>query len=146
MVEIFDGGEKASVYEILELIAYMYIKPKCTPSPTPINAIKPLYMRHILLSYIFSEIVFAVALQVRSCLLFRAVFVLAVARTSQYQNQHVHKTNKSNAGAVYLLSTVKPVLSGHSKLDKTKIFMINGCLMKVEGIAECSPWSILQYF
>ena len=23
---------------------------------------------------------------------------------------------------------------------------INGSLMKVESIAECSPWSILQYF
>ena len=42
--------------------------------------------------------------------------------------------------------TVKPVLNGHSKIDKTKIFMTNGSLMKVENIAECSPWSILQYF
>ena len=24
--------------------------------------------------------------------------------------------------------------------------MTNGSLMKVESIAECSPWSILQYF
>ena len=42
--------------------------------------------------------------------------------------------------------TVKPVLSGHSKKDKTNILMSNGSLMKVESIAECSPWSILQYF
>ena len=42
--------------------------------------------------------------------------------------------------------TVKPVLSGHSKIDKTKILMTNGGLMKVESIAECSPWSIMQYF
>ena len=35
--------------------------------------------------------------------------------------------------------TVKPVLSSHSKIDKTKIFMTNGCLMK-------APWSILLYF
>ena len=42
--------------------------------------------------------------------------------------------------------TVKPVLSGHSNIDKTKILMTNGSLMKVESIAECSPWSILQYF
>ena len=42
--------------------------------------------------------------------------------------------------------TVKPVLSGHSKKDKTKLLMANGSLMKVESIAECSPWSILQYF
>ena len=42
--------------------------------------------------------------------------------------------------------TVKPVLSGHSKIDKTKILMTNGSLMKLKSIAECSPWSILQYF
>ena len=42
--------------------------------------------------------------------------------------------------------TVKLVLSGHSKIDKTKTLMTNGSLMKVESIAECSPWSILQYF
>ena len=44
------------------------------------------------------------------------------------------------------LNTVKPVLSGHSKIGKTRMFMTNGTLMKVESIAECSPWSILQYF
>ena len=45
-----------------------------------------------------------------------------------------------------VLRTVKPVLSRHSKIDKTKILMTNGSLMKVKSIAECSPWSILQYF
>ena len=35
--------------------------------------------------------------------------------------------------------TVKPVLRGHSKIDKTKILMTNGTLMKVESIAERSP-------
>ena len=39
--------------------------------------------------------------------------------------------------------TVKPVLTGHSKIDKTKILMTNGSLIKVESIAECSPLSIL---
>ena len=43
-------------------------------------------------------------------------------------------------------STVKPVLSGHSKIDKTQILITNGSFMKVESSAECSPWSILQYF
>ena len=42
--------------------------------------------------------------------------------------------------------TVKPVLSGHSKIDETKILMTNGSLMKVESISECSKGSILQYF
>ena len=40
--------------------------------------------------------------------------------------------------AVVIIHTVKPVLSGHSKIDKTKILMTNGSLMKVESIAECS--------
>ena len=35
--------------------------------------------------------------------------------------------------------TVKPVLRGHSKIDKIKILMTNGSLIKVESIAECSP-------
>ena len=42
--------------------------------------------------------------------------------------------------------TVKPVLSDHLKIDKTKGLMENSSLLKVESIAECSPWSILQYF
>ena len=46
----------------------------------------------------------------------------------------------------HLLYTVKPVLSGHLKIDKTKVLMEIGSLMKVESIAECSPWSILKYF
>ena len=40
---------------------------------------------------------------------------------------------------------VKPVLSGHSKITKTKVLKTNGSLMTVESIAEC-PKSILQYF
>ena len=32
------------------------------------------------------------------------------------------------------------------KIDKTKIIMTNDSLMKVKSIAECSLWSILQYF
>ena len=33
--------------------------------------------------------------------------------------------------------TVKPVLSGHLKIDKTKVLMEIGSLMEVESIAEC---------
>ena len=40
-----------------------------------------------------------------------------------------------------MASTVKPALKGHSQLDKTKILMTNGSLMKVKSIADCSPWS-----
>ena len=32
--------------------------------------------------------------------------------------------------------TVKPILSGHSKIDKTKVLMANGSLMKVKRIAD----------
>ena len=32
------------------------------------------------------------------------------------------------------------------KNRQNKILMTNGRLMKVRSIAECSPWSILQYF
>ena len=38
----------------------------------------------------------------------------------------------------FIACTVKPVLSAHSKIDKTKILMANGSLMKVKSIAECS--------
>ena len=45
-----------------------------------------------------------------------------------------------------LVPSCKTCLSGHSKIDKTKILMTNGSLVTVKSIAECSPWSILQYF
>ena len=40
----------------------------------------------------------------------------------------------------------KTCLKATEKKDKTKILITIGSLMKVERIAECSPWSILQYF
>ena len=42
--------------------------------------------------------------------------------------------------------TVNPVLSGHSKIDKTKILMRDGSLMKVESIAECSLGAFYNTF
>ena len=42
-----------------------------------------------------------------------------------------------------IYSNIKPVLSSHSKLDKTKVLMTNGSLMKVKSIPECSPSAIL---
>ena len=44
------------------------------------------------------------------------------------------------------VTTVKPVLRCHFKIDNTKVLIQNGSLMKVESIAKCSLWSILQYF
>ena len=34
----------------------------------------------------------------------------------------------------------------HWAIALPKILMVNGSLMKVESIAECSPWGILHYF
>ena len=41
---------------------------------------------------------------------------------------------------------VKPVLSDHSEIDKTKAFRTNGSLMKVESIAECSLGAFCNTF
>ena len=43
-------------------------------------------------------------------------------------------------------NTAKPAKNSHSKIDKTNILMTNVSLMKVKSIAECSTWSILQFF
>ena len=42
--------------------------------------------------------------------------------------------------------TVKPALSGHSKIDKTKVLKTNGSLMKVKSIAECSHGAFCNTF
>ena len=52
---------------------------------------------------------------------------------------------------VYLLiiqttDAVKPVLSGHSKIDKTMVLKTNGSLMKVESIAERSQGAFCSTF
>ena len=60
--------------------------------------------------------------------------------------QEEERKQKELDKSICKVSTVKPVLSGHSKIHKSKILMTNGSLMKVKSIAECSPWSILQYF
>ena len=39
--------------------------------------------------------------------------------------------------------TVKPVLSGYLKIDKTKVLMENVSIMKVKSIAECAPAILL---
>ena len=52
-----------------------------------------------------------------------------IAKTTEREEGHT-LFNLINA------HTVKPVLSGHSKIDQTKILMTNGSLMKVESIEE----------
>ena len=42
--------------------------------------------------------------------------------------------------------TVKPVLGGHSKIDKTKVLKTNDSLIKVESIAERSLGAFCNTF
>ena len=42
--------------------------------------------------------------------------------------------------------TVKPVLSGHSNIDKTIVLNTDYHLMKVESIAECSLGAFCNTF
>ena len=42
--------------------------------------------------------------------------------------------------------TVKPVLSGHLKTDKTKVLKTHCSLMKVKSIAECSLGAFCNTF
>ena len=60
-----------------------------------------------------------------------------------FQNTISVSLQRSSADKAY---TVKSVLSGHLKIDKTNVLMENGSLMKVKSIVECSKGSILQYF
>ena len=53
---------------------------------------------------------------------------------------------KHMSGLTLFVRTVKPVLSVHSKLDKTKVLKTNGSLMKVESIAECSFGAFCNIF
>ena len=59
-----------------------------------------------------------------------------------------HRANTRQAQISLLISCkVKPVLSGHSKIDKTKVLKTNGSFNN-EGQKYCRmlSWSILQYF
>ena len=55
-------------------------------------------------------------------------------------------TKATTVGKSQTSITVKPVLSGHSKIDKTKVLMTNGSLMKVESIAESSKRAFCNTF
>ena len=64
--------------------------------------------------------------------LVRILQTLYIALVYYYSLKEVIYTIKSGWSIVY---TVKSVLSGHSKLDKTKVLKTNGSLMKVKSIA-----------
>ena len=72
---------------------------------------------------------------------FKGFSVPPMVKIISFQMVSLAPTSIISFQMVSLTSTVKPVLSGQLKLDKTKILMTNGSLMKVESIAECSPWS-----
>ena len=59
--------------------------------------------------------------------------LLSIQNTFKLVNKKAFKILRSKS-----LLTVKPVLRGHSKINKTKVFKTTGSLMKVESIAECS--------
>ena len=63
----------------------------------------------------------------------------------QWINSYAQRQIKLQLG----LDTSKPdccTVKQPLKDRQTKILMTNGSLMKTESIAECSPWSFLQYF
>ena len=70
------------------------------------------------------------------------------------KKSHFNKKNPSYSESTNSTKQKVHVGSQNSKIclkqplknDTTKILIANGNLMKVERIAECSPWSILQYF
>ena len=67
-------------------------------------------------------------------------------QTCMHRRSRSSGLKASQSRATVSDNTVKPVLSGHLKIDKTNVLMKNGILMEAESIAERSPWGILQYF
>ena len=57
-----------------------------------------------------------------------------------------HKESNLKKKSLSKIVTTKPVLSGHSKIDKTKILKTNGSLIKVESISECSLGAFCNTF
>ena len=57
-----------------------------------------------------------------------------------YMHFHVKSPGEQNN------TTVKHVLSGHSKKNKIKVLKTNCSLMKVESIAECSLGAFCNTF
>ena len=69
-----------------------------------------------------------------------AMTLRVIKETKRYGRTHGRTHGRTdNVKTVYPLQTK---FAGGIK----KIFMTNGSLMTVKSIAECSPWSILQYF
>ena len=65
---------------------------------------------------------------------------------SSLPNEYTKKTDFTGMIARLIYSKTCLKRPRKKKKDKTQILMTNGSLMQVESIAECAPWSILQYF
>ena len=61
-------------------------------------------------------------------------------RTPGRQTKQSNQVNNNRTTAL-----VRPVLKGHTKRRPKLSFKNNYCSMQIKSIAECSPWSILQY-
>ena len=68
--------------------------------------------------------------------------ILGPDKAMNLYNCHV----KHMSRLTLFVSTVKPVLSGHSKIDKSKVLKTKGSLMEVESIAECSLGAFCNTF
>ena len=56
-------------------------------------------------------------------------------------------TQSSSTALVALAAyTVKSVLSGHSKIDKTRVLKTSGSLVQVKSTAECSTGAVCNTF
>ena len=61
-------------------------------------------------------------------------------KKKKYRESRNSTKQKVHVGSQYSKTCLKQPL----KKDKTKILITNGSLMKVESIAECSPWTTLH--
>ena len=64
---------------------------------------------------------------------------------TKWRDKNVVRTQLSES-AHDVNNTVKSVNKGHSKIDKTKILMTNGSLMKVKSIAIATLGAFLNTF
>ena len=71
-------------------------------------------------------------------------FFVYAGYESSRQTAHLHRTTETHIQNVpnshKLANSYFMYSKSHSKIDKTKILMTTGSLMKVESIAECSPF------
>ena len=72
---------------------------------------------------------------------------LSPNNVAKYQSQVIARNSVIwLQSSTKMQDTVKPVLSGHSKIDKTNTLLTNGSLMKVKSIAECSLGAFCNTF